>query len=202
MQFYNIACIVLVANFCNAATHVHVVMESAAWLDQQKCEVKADSVRTHDYFVKMADDSGSSSNDLKQLAERKSRELYEIQEMRIEKLEHALEEKEKQILQVAEERQAVLKEYHHNLQLLEERDKQFAQFEAVITEVRSQLHAKNRCISDLKITIDRQKEKLSNCDAVLDQERKRLQKRLLEQKEQVEAYIRGKEESVSCVVSV
>lgn len=150
----------------------------------------------------MADDNGSSSNDLKQLAERKSRELYEIQELRIEKLEHALEEKEKQILQVAEERQAVLKEHHHNLQLLEERDKQFAQFEAVITEVRSQLHAKNRCISDLKITIDRQKEKLSNCDAVLEQERKRLQKRLLEQKEQVEAYIRGKEESVSCVVSV
>ena len=149
----------------------------------------------------MADESGSS-NDLKQLAERKSRELYEIQEMRIEKLEHALEEKEKQIIQVAEERQVVLKDYHYNLQLLEERDKQFTQFEAVITEVRSQLQSKNRAISDLKVTIDRQKEKLSLCDAVLDQERKRLQKRLLEQKEQVETYIRAKEESVSCTISL
>lgn len=146
----------------------------------------------------MADES---ADNLKELAERKSRELYEIQEMRIEKLEHALEEKEKQVLQIAEERQAVLKDYQHNLQLLEERDKQFVQFEAVITEVRSQLHSKNRSISDLKIAIDRQKEKLSLCDAVLDQERKRLQKRLLEQKEQVEAYIRAKEESVSHVVS-
>ena len=145
----------------------------------------------------MADES---ADNLKELAERKSRELYEIQEMRIDKLEHALEEKEKQVLQIAEERQAVLKDYQHNLQLLEERDKQFVQFEAVITEVRSQLHSKNRSISDLKIAIDRQKEKLSLCDAVLDQERKRLQKRLLEQKEQVEAYIRAKEESVSCVV--
>ena len=149
----------------------------------------------------MADESGSS-NDLKQLAERKSRELYEIQEMRIEKLEHALEEKEKQIIQVAEERQVVLKDYHYNLQLLEERDKQFTQFEAVITEVRSQLQSKNRAISDLKVTIDRQKEKLSLCDAVLDQERKRLQKRLLEQKEQVETYIRAKEESVSYAISL
>ena len=147
----------------------------------------------------MADES---ADNLKELAERKSRELYEIQEMRIEKLEHALEEKEKQVLQIAEERQAVLKDYQHNLQLLEERDKQFVQFEAAVTEVRSQLHSKNRSISDLKITIDRQKEKLSLCDAVLDQERKRLQKRLLEQKEQVEAYIRAKEESVSCVVSL
>lgn len=146
----------------------------------------------------MADES---ADNLKELAERKSRELYEIQEMRIEKLEHALEEKEKQVLQIAEERQAVLKDYQHNLQLLEERDKQFVQFEAVITEVRSQLHSKNRSISDLKIAIDRQKEKLSLRDAVLDQERKRLQKRLLEQKEQVEAYIRAKEESVSRVVS-
>ena len=145
----------------------------------------------------MADES---ANNLKELAERKSRELYEIQEMRIEKLEHALEEKEKQVLQIAEERQAVLKDYQQNLQLLEERDKQFVQFEAVITEVRSQLHSKNRSISDLKVAIDRQKEKLSLCDAVLDQERKRLQKRLLEQKEQVEAYIRAKEESVSRVV--
>lgn len=145
----------------------------------------------------MADES---ADNLKELAERKSRELYEIQEMRIEKLEHALEEKEKQVLQIAEERQAVLKDYQHNLQLLEERDKQFVQLEAVITEVRSQLHSKNRSISDLKVAIDRQKEKLSLCDAVLDQERKRLQKRLLEQKEQVEAYIRAKEESVSCVV--
>lgn len=145
----------------------------------------------------MADES---ANNLKELAERKSRELYEIQEMRIEKLEHALEEKEKQVLQIAEERQAVLKDYQQNLQLLEGRDKQFVQFEAVITEVRSQLHSKNRSISDLKVAIDRQKEKLSLCDAVLDQERKRLQKRLLEQKEQVEAYIRAKEESVSRVV--
>ena len=147
----------------------------------------------------MADES---ADNLKELAERKSRELYEIQEMRIEKLEHALEGKEKQVLQIAEERQAVLKDYQHNLRLLEERDKQFVQFEAVITEVRSQLHSKNRSISDLKIAIDRQKEKLSLCDAVLDQERKRLQKRLLEQKEQVEAYIRAKEESVSRVLSV
>ena len=145
----------------------------------------------------MADES---ADNLKELAERKSRELYEIQEMRIEKLEHALEEKEKQVLQIAEERQAVLKDYQQNLQLLEGRDKQFVQFEAVITEVRSQLHSKNRSISDLKVAIDRQKEKLSLCDAVLDQERKRLQKRLLEQKEQVEAYIRAKEESVSRVV--
>lgn len=145
----------------------------------------------------MADES---ADNLKELAERKSRELYEIQEMRIEKLEHALEEKEKQVLQIAEERQAVLKDYQQNLQLLEERDKQFVQFEAVITEVRSQIHSKNRSISDLKVAIDRQKEKLSLCDAVLDQERKRLQKRLLEQKEQVEAYIRAKEESVSRVV--
>ena len=145
----------------------------------------------------MADES---ADNLKELAERKSRELYEIQEMRIEKLEHALEEKEKQVLQIAEERQAVLKDYQQNLQLLEERDKQFVQFEAVITEARSQLHSKNRSISDLKVAIDRQKEKLSLCDAVLDQERKRLQKRLLEQKEQVEAYIRAKEESVSRVV--
>ena len=145
----------------------------------------------------MADES---ANNLKELAERKSRELYEIQEMRIEKLEHALEEKEKQVLQIAEERQAVLKDYQQNLQLLEGRDKQFVQFEAVITEVRSQLHSKNRSISDLKVAIDRQKEKLSLCDAVLDQERKRLQKRLSEQKEQVEAYIRAKEESVSRVV--
>ena len=145
----------------------------------------------------MADES---ADNLKELAERNSRELYEIQEMRIEKLEHALEEKEKQVLQIAEERQAVLKDYQQNLQLLEGRDKQFVQFEAVITEVRSQLHSKNRSISDLKVAIDRQKEKLSLCDAVLDQERKRLQKRLLEQKEQVEAYIRAKEESVSRVV--
>ena len=146
----------------------------------------------------MADGNGDSE-DLKQLAERKSRELYEIQEMRIERLEHALEGKDKQILEMAEERQALLTDFQYNLKLLEERDKQFAQFEAVITEVRSQLHSKNRSISDLKITIDRQKEKLSLCDAMLDQERKRLQKRLLEQKEQVEAYIRAKEESVSFV---
>ena len=146
----------------------------------------------------MADGNGDSE-DLKQLAERKSRELYEIQEMRIERLEHALEGKDNQILEMAEERQALLTDFQYNLKLLEERDKEFAQFEAVITEVRSQLHSKNRSISDLKITIDRQKEKLSLCDAMLDQERKRLQKRLLEQKEQVEAYIRAKEESVSFV---
>lgn len=149
----------------------------------------------------MADGSGDSG-DLKQLAERKSRELYEIQEMRIEKLEHALEEKDKQIVQTAEERQALLNDFQYNLKLLEERDKQFTQFEGVMTEVRSQLHSKNRSISDLKITIDRQKEKLSLCDAMLDQERKILQKRLLEQKEQVEAYVRAKEESVSVVQSL
>ena len=133
------------------------------------------------------------------LAETKARELQEIQEMRISMLESTLENKDAVLMKHTEEKQQLIRDFQYNLKLIHERDKEIKQFEQIVEDLREQLTRKDRVISDLKITADKQAEKLSSMDNLLEEERCRLQKKLQEQRHQIEAYCKAKEYSVSCI---
>ena len=52
-------------------------------------------------------------------------------------------------------------------------------------------------LSDLRIIVDKQKEKISTTDHLLEEEAKRWQKKLKDERQQVQAYCKAKEDGVS-----
>ena len=137
--------------------------------------------------------------ELKVLAEKKTQELQNIQELRLAKLESIIQVKDKEILQLSEERQKLAADFQHNLSLLQQRDEDLEKYNSVVLEAKSELNRKNQLISDLRIAIDRQNAKQKSNEELLDSERNKLQKRLDEQKRHILVYCRNKEETVSAL---
>ena len=137
--------------------------------------------------------------ELKVLAEKKTQELQNIQELRLAKLESIIQVKDKEILKLSEERQKLAADFQHNLSLLQQRDEDLEKYNSVVLEAKSELNRKNQLISDLRITIDRQNAKQKSNEELLDSERNKLQKRLDEQKRHILVYCRNKEETVSAL---
>ncbi|XP_052770763.1 coiled-coil domain-containing protein 57-like isoform X1 [Mya arenaria] len=136
------------------------------------------------------------SDQWREIAAQKEREWKDITEHRIETLEQACQEKDRQL---TEERGKFLKlkeDFKYNLRLLEERDTELDRYDASFADLKAQLNTKNAEVSECKIAIDDLKTQL-NCEGKSREELQlHYQARLREKQAEIDTYRSSKDGEV------
>ncbi|XP_066292208.1 coiled-coil domain-containing protein 57-like [Branchiostoma lanceolatum] len=133
---------------------------------------------------------------LRELAEQKEREWREIQELRVETLDAAYKQKDKDLNEEKAKFQKLKEDFKYNLRLLEERDKELERYDAVFAELRAKENAKNAEISELKIKQDELRTAVSREEAARAELQKHYQHRLREQQQDLDKFRSLKEAEV------
>ena len=95
-----------------------------------------------------------STTSLKELEAQKARELKEIQQYQASAVEASLKKKEQALLELQQKFQQLRNDFEYNLKLLEERDKELAQYDEVFEQLKNIINNKSAEISELHIHID------------------------------------------------
>eukprot|EP00058_Branchiostoma_floridae_P021601 XP_002607091.1 hypothetical protein BRAFLDRAFT_68117 [Branchiostoma floridae] len=133
---------------------------------------------------------------LRELAEQKEREWREIQELRVETLDAAYKQKDKELNEEKAKFQKLKEDFKYNLRLLEERDKELERYDAVFAEMKAKESAKNAEMSELKIAQDDLRTAVSREEAARAELQKHYQHRLREQQQELDKFRSLKEAEV------
>ncbi|XP_078609551.1 coiled-coil domain-containing protein 57-like isoform X2 [Branchiostoma floridae x Branchiostoma japonicum] len=144
----------------------------------------------------MAQQQEPPEGSLRELAEQKEREWREIQELRVETLDAAYKQKDKELYEEKAKFQKLKEDFKYNLRLLEERDKELERYDAVFTELKAKENAKNAEMSELKIAQDDLRTAVSREEAARAELQKHYQHRLREQQQELDKFRSLKEAEV------
>ncbi|XP_078691345.1 coiled-coil domain-containing protein 57-like isoform X2 [Branchiostoma floridae x Branchiostoma belcheri] len=144
----------------------------------------------------MAQRSEPPEGSLRELAEQKEREWREIQELRVETLDAAYKQKDKELNEEKAKFQKLKEDFKYNLRLLEERDKELERYDAVFAELKAVENAKNAEMSELKIQQDELRTAVSREEAARAELQKHYQHRLREQQHELDKFRSLKEAEV------
>ncbi|TPX38309.1 hypothetical protein SmJEL517_g00132 [Synchytrium microbalum] len=107
------------------------------------------------------------SSGLRNLLSQKERELREVYDLNVSKLEQAVHEKDAEINQLKTRFQSLQDDFLYNLNLLEERDKELERFETSEDQFKTDVHDREARISELKIVIADKASEISNLRALV-----------------------------------
>ena len=109
-------------------------------------------------------DGSMDINKLSQLAEEKEEELREVKSLQLSVLQKDLAEKDKLLKLERARFQCLKRDFGYNLAIIEQRDAELLRFEKIFAELRESDNLKNSDLSDMKITIEELKSKLSQSE--------------------------------------
>ncbi|XP_063445953.1 coiled-coil domain-containing protein 57-like [Mytilus trossulus] len=135
----------------------------------------------------MADNTERKSN-WKELAAQKEREWKEVTELRMETLEAAYVEKDKQLNEEKSKLQKLKEDFKYNLKLLEERDQELDRYDKIFVDLKTELSMKNGETSELKIQIDDLKSVIARDNQAKDELQRHYQQRLKEKQAEVDSF--------------
>ncbi|CAC5378969.1 unnamed protein product [Mytilus coruscus] len=135
----------------------------------------------------MADNTEKKSN-WKELAAQKEREWKEVTELRMETLEAAYVEKDKQLNEEKSKLQKLKEDFKYNLKLLEERDQELDRYDKIFVDLKTELSMKNGETSELKIQIDDLKSVIGRDNQANDELQRHYQQRLKEKQAEVDSF--------------
>ncbi|KAK3090504.1 hypothetical protein FSP39_012356 [Pinctada imbricata] len=127
-------------------------------------------------------------NNWKELAAQKEKEWKEVTETRIQTLEAACEEKDRQLQEEKSKFFKLKEDFKYNLKLLEERDQELERYDATFADIRTQLNTKTSEISDLKIQLDDSKIAVNREMHAREELQMHYQHRLKEKQTDIDSY--------------
>lgn len=135
----------------------------------------------------MADSAEKRSN-WKELAAQKEREWKEVTELRVETLEAAYADKDKQLNEEKSKFHKLKEDFKYNLKILEERDQELERYDKIYVDLKTELSLKNGEVSELKIQIDDLKSVISRENQAKDELQRHYQQRLKEKQAEIESF--------------
>ncbi|XP_070187035.1 coiled-coil domain-containing protein 57-like isoform X2 [Littorina saxatilis] len=129
---------------------------------------------------------------LKELSEQKEKEWKDISDKRLQALEAALSEKDRQLSQQTAKFQKLKEDFKYNLKLLEERDQELERYDLAFTDVKAQLNVRNAEVSELQIKLDDTKKLQQREQQARDELHASYQQRLREKQAEIEAFKNAK----------
>ncbi|XP_053383312.1 coiled-coil domain-containing protein 57-like [Mercenaria mercenaria] len=134
-------------------------------------------------------DGGTNEADhWREVAAQKEKEWKQVTEQRINALEHACQEKERQLTEQREKFQKLKEDFKYNLRLLEQRDQELDRYDATFSDIKAQLNAKNAEVSECKIHVDELRTQV-NCEVKSREELQlHYQARLREKQAEIDSY--------------
>nr|KAG5704183.1 hypothetical protein BaRGS_009713 [Batillaria attramentaria] len=125
---------------------------------------------------------------LRELAERKEKEWKDVSEKRVQSLEAALAQKDKELARQSEKFLKLKDDFKYNLKLLEERDQELERYDLMFTDLKAQLNTRNAELSELRIHLDDAKKLQEREQQARDELHSTYQQRLREKQAEIEAY--------------
>ncbi|XP_060556177.1 coiled-coil domain-containing protein 57-like [Ruditapes philippinarum] len=134
-------------------------------------------------------DGGTNEADhWREVAAQKEKEWKQVTEQRINALEHACQEKDKQLTEEREKFHKLKEDFKYNLKLLEQRDQELDRYDATFSDIKAQLNMKNAEVSECKIHVDELKTQV-NCEIKSREELQlHYQSRLREKQAEIDSY--------------
>ncbi|XP_050401525.1 coiled-coil domain-containing protein 57 [Patella vulgata] len=129
----------------------------------------------------------------KDLAEQKEREWKEFTHRRIESLEAAFKQKDKDLSEEKNKFQKLKDDFKYNFKLLQERDQELERYDAVLTNLKADVNNKNSEISELKVQVDEMRTQLKQEQKGREELQIHYQQRLKEKQAEVDSFRHKKE---------
>ncbi|KAK6188076.1 hypothetical protein SNE40_004338 [Patella caerulea] len=129
----------------------------------------------------------------KDLAEQKEREWKEFTQRRIESLEVAYKQKDKDLSEEKNKFQKLKDDFKYNFKLLQERDQELERYDAVLTNLKADINNKNSEISELKVHVDEMRTQLKQEQKGREELQIHYQQRLKEKQTEVDSFRYKKE---------
>lgn len=124
----------------------------------------------------------------KELAAQKEREWKEVTNQRIQTLEAAYKDKDRQLQEEKAKFTKLKEDFKYNLKVLEERDKELETYDLTFKELKSSLNVKNGEISEMKIKLDDMKTWSDRENQAREELQLHYQQRLKEKQAEIDSY--------------
>ncbi|XP_033742493.1 coiled-coil domain-containing protein 57-like isoform X2 [Pecten maximus] len=124
----------------------------------------------------------------KELAAQKEREWKEVTNQRIQTLEAAYKDKDRQLQEEKAKFTKLKEDFKYNLKVLEERDKELETYDLTFSELKSSLNVKNGEISEMKIKLDDMKSWSDRENQAREELQLHYRQRLKEKQAEIDSY--------------
>ncbi|OWF50285.1 coiled-coil domain-containing protein 57-like [Mizuhopecten yessoensis] len=124
----------------------------------------------------------------KELAAQKEREWKEVTNLRMQTLEAAYKDKDRQLQEEKAKFTKLKEDFKYNLKVLEERDKELETYDLTFSELKSSLNVKNGEISEMKIKLDDMKTWSDRENQAREELQLHYQQRLKEKQAEIDSY--------------
>ncbi|XP_060080442.1 coiled-coil domain-containing protein 57-like [Ylistrum balloti] len=129
-----------------------------------------------------------SDENWKELAAQKEREWKEVTNQRIQTLEAAYKDKDRQLQEEKAKFTKLKEDFKYNMKVLEERDKELETYDLTFSELKSSLNVKNGEISEMKIKLDDMKTWSDRENQAREELQLHYQQRLKEKQAEIDSY--------------